>query len=384
MVLKRIHFFALFHFLLINQALFTYVLSSMGLSMWKQILFTMLGIIILFQNLVNLNKVNFFIIFLFLLSFVPLPGLITRTENLYGFLYFLLPFYVYPVYFKILKNFSLAEWNDTINFLEWAGLYLSVGFIYDFFTRDFAFLSHNITRLDHTYRPVFTLGTSTLLFLILSAPIVIRNVLEQKPKFLTYVYICVSLIAVFCSGSRAALILYSLFVGIYVFKVNKLYFWVFGLIGLLALLTSDLSRYINLFSASDPGNHTRFNYWVYFFKSFTSETLFVGSGLGSAYSDYWPHPSRHFESDVIFIYFQSGILGLMVLSIFIVGYFWNIRTLTSYVWYLFVLMQIFVSPTLANYCTVSILSLVLIAHLKTTSQTEEFKNENFSCNSYQK
>lgn len=368
--IKSFHCFALFHILLTNHSLITYVLASVGLPMWKQILFSTIGIAMLLLNLAKFNKGFFYIIFLFLLSFIPIIGIIPRSENLYGFLYFILPFYMYPVYLGLLKNYSSSDWNNIINFLEWVGLYVSFGFVYDYFTQDFSFLSHNDVNLAHTYRPVFTLGTSSLLFIIFSAPIVIRNVLGQPARLFTYFYLVVSVVAVYFSGSRLSLILYVFFIGFYLFKVNKQYFFLAAFVGALSLLNADLSRLLNVFNRLDPGNMQRFAHWDYFYKLFTVDTLFFGPGLGSAYSDNWPHPSVHFESDLLFIYFQTGIWGVIVLFIFIVGYFMSVRTSVSYVWFLLILMQIIASPSLSNYNTVAILSLVIIAHYSTNRQTK--------------
>lgn len=310
--------------LMLNHSLITYFFSGTPLVAWKQLLsFLFLPyVLIIYTQFIKRFSSTYFGLLLLLIAFLWLHhiGSLFKDQSfLRGFVTFTS---VLILAVSMSKIIPMVDDKSLVNIAKLSLIYVCLGIIIDSQFQIFSFISHNhsdeLSQI-HGYRPVFTLGSSSLLAYVLSSLFLLIFYLSERMRvsqsMIGYSLIC--LIAVWLSGSRASLFMFCIALCI-VYRKNG-----FGVLSLSfsgALMatfsTESLGRMLSLFSTGDPGNLTRFYYWDYFMSNYRDMGSILGRGIGYLSSESNIFDTAHFESTFISLYVEVGLMGILLVYLF--------------------------------------------------------------------
>lgn len=202
--------------------------------------------------------------------------------------------------------------------------FIGAGILFDYKFRYFHFISDVEVDFQQGYRPVFLLGSSTLLYPVLGGLFYITAVNSKNFIFIAFLSIWVIFVA-FVSGSRASFILLTMLSAVLMLREQKIKTSakvIFSLF-LLSLLVAGIFmansgmfgfgvRLLSLLSKSDPGNLTRFALWNEYLSYILPNINWLGSGLGYLKGSENKYSSEHFESSFISLSIETGILGIII------------------------------------------------------------------------
>lgn len=199
-------------------------------------------------------------------------------------------------------------------------LFVAAGIVFDAMTGTFSNLSHNQVEFDIGYRPVFLTGSSTLLFPILSTLLYLclKGGISNSILLLC---IFVSFFAIFLSGSRQSLVLFSAFQTVVLWRrlgpSASVAIFALVIVGFILVVPREIyfaqiDRIYAIILIDDPGNIARFHYWSFFVSDVLPNLSIFGEGLGFLSSSDSRYQSDHFESSLITIAIEQGYFGLLV------------------------------------------------------------------------
>lgn len=303
-------------------SLITFSFSGTPLVAWKQLL----GVALL--PLATLDVLNF------LLQRRSLEGAVLSLSVmiflLYGFFLIVLDadrlvMYAsavtcFVIFFFTCSGGRFVRSTSFINIAFWLGVLVSVGLIFDFFTHFFFFLNHNVDGAASfegigLYRPVFTLGSSSLVFVVLGSCLLVYHSKEAKPytslirrSFLLWI----SLIAVALSGSRMSLVLLvGLTFFLSDFKGKVITGGAILVLGYFLIEADVVLRLLSVLDVMDPGNVGRVSHWVFAFDNLELFLSPMGAGIGSVSSNSTALGTSHFESSFLTFAYELGVLGVI-------------------------------------------------------------------------
>lgn len=168
-------------------------------------------------------------------------------------------------------------------------------------------------------RAYFLLGTSSNIFICLAPG---YYLLVSKIKGVKrFVFSMIFLTAAFISGGRLALFL---FIILFITQLNlhKSKLFILGLLTMILLNYTIIYDAILAFITLDSGNSMRVNYWIYIIELFEPKMIVFGDGLGYLLTPNSIYPSKHFESSLIVLVIESGLLITIYLYVFWFKYIW--------------------------------------------------------------
>lgn len=376
--------------LLFNHSLVTFMLSGTPMIAWKQILAFVFAILIVRKychKKISRIKYTYIFIFLFLfsLSGVYIIDDITRARGYISVLIGMVYFIYFSLFFTIE---SKSELRFTYYFLLTICLFISIGIIIDYFTLIFKFMNKLQSSRDvidqDKYRPCFTIGSPTLLFAVLSLPLLIHFSKKIKFRFnKIFISICILIFCftLFISGSRLPTILFVVFT-VYAILYNETIslYYKLAVLFALSILTfylfsyHGLNRFAIIFSMSDAGNYRRLHLLSEWYNNDLHNNLF---GLGGGYltSDSNIFDTGHFESSFLSKYTEYGFVG--VISFFYVYFillFIKSREPLHRLWVMFMLFQSMFSPTLSSLLFITILGLSFPLALSNRNEYQVFNH----------
>lgn len=370
------------HFVFLNHALITYYLGQIGLAAWKQLLTIPFGLICLLA-VASQTRSKLFPKLLMAVILATLAGALTRIENVYGIVYQFSPVLLLAIYSVIASKMTYADYRKLEKRILYISSLTATGFLIDYYFEFFSLFMHTPGQeeiiITSEYRPVYTLGSSTLLFLALSCPLVVSMILHDKLRLMHIIYICLALSSIYFSGSRSSLLLFVIFITYITWRNSKIMTIALIIFSASFLVATEQDRLLSVFSVNDAGNVGRLYYWILFIDSLTTDTLIVGPGFGAVYAPSWKFLTSHFESSIIGIYFQSGLVGLLILFFLVILFLQEHQIFEVKIWIMLVFLQILVSPTLLNYVTMSTIAIVsLTSNSRRKLRLGHFRNENHS------
>lgn len=309
-------------------SLITFGLSGTPLVAWKQLL----GVALL--PLVTVDVLNLF------LQKRSLVGAVLALCVIIFLLYCLflivldadrIVMYASAVACFVIFFFTCSGWRlirpaSFISVAFWVGTIVSIGVIFDFFTQFFFFLNHNADEAGSfngigLYRPVFTLGSSSLVFVVLGSCILIYLSKEAKPYsslsrrgFLLWL----TFIAVALSGSRMSLILLiGLTFFLSGFRWNVMTIGATLILGSFLLENELVVRFLSAVDLMDPGNVGRVGHWLFAFNNIELFLNPMGDGIGSVSSNSTALGTSHFESSFLTFAYELGVIGVIGIYVII-------------------------------------------------------------------
>lgn len=170
-------------------------------------------------------------------------------------------------------------------------------------------------------RSYFLLGTSSNVFICLSPAFLI--ILRSKNNLSKLFGILLFLCAGYLSGSRIAIILFTV---ILMFHLRILHSKIFllVLVTILIIYSSFLNELINAFILFDAGNNQRIAYWLYFFDILSPSIILSGEGLGYLLTEQSIFATKHFESSLISMIIEGGLLFAFYLFFYWFERLWKI------------------------------------------------------------
>lgn len=344
-------------FLAANHSLITYFFKNTPMVAWKQFLgmSTILYSLLIFSKLIK-GKVGGSLIFV---------NLIICTYFVYGYFNIFLDVTYINNYVTALSIFFLLFYlNNLFGYLDrssailmakYTVLYLFIGFIFDSQTEFFNFLTHNFSELysNYNYRPVFTIGSSSLLFSILgSLTIILNNEYRKNKNTPIYIFIILMCMAtIFVSGSRSSFFLYLVLISFLHIK-NLLSLTIIFIIftGIVFYAQIDFIRFISIFNLTDPGNFIRLKYWILFLNDFTGMLSVFGHGIGYLGSESNIYNTNHFESSFIALFVELGVFGIILLYFILPIYILRHRISFSFkIFILLIILQSIFAPIHYNF-----------------------------------
>lgn len=337
-------------FLFFNAAFFNSFFNLVGLIVWKQVIATFF---LFFSSAFFIIKApNFFknifilvmltlMISLFSVYFSSFSDGFTNRLLMLGY-----KFSGYGVFFGViylLLNIGSVKTLEKLN--KWIYILcfiISLGVIVDFYTSIFdsyrfisedAYSAQAMLSDPYSKRVSFFVGSSSILFFVFSLPLFSRLVCEREIKisYFDMCYLVTSIIAIYLSGSRLSLVCFiitTLFLFLLSIKKDKksikllkiaILFLVLSISIIILSDSEAFDRIFNMFSQSDAGNVGRLFFYKWFFdniSNFSLVELFFGYGYGFLNSVMNTFPSMHFESSMISMMIENGLLGLFfILSI---------------------------------------------------------------------
>lgn len=359
-----------------HQGLFAYLFHGTPLVAWKQILGIVLIFFILVWSLqdiyrVKVRIVSFYSFLLAVLFIYYYFYLFSHSEYIVGYLLKLIGCSYYLYTLIIFSRFSELELATCIKGLFIIAGIIIVGVLIDSQTQIFQFA--NATQKDLTielgeYRSSYLIGSSTLLFSLLSLPILLNDIFIRiyNRKLIAdvvfYLYILMSVVAIFMSGSRSSFIYMLVFVIAVLGLKLKVLGYIVAIVVFIALglyviyLGQDMPMIVRLsssISADDPGNIGRIAYWYWFLGDGLSrigDEYLLGKGLGYLESTENIFATKHFESSLISHYVEMGIVGLVSLYIIIFLIPWWISgNVLNKIWLFLMILSTISSPSLFAY-----------------------------------
>jgi hypothetical protein len=180
--------------------------------------------------------------------------------------------------------------------------------------------------------------------------------------------------AIFLSGSRMSLILFSAYFIVLNIKLTTIkivmvillftsvyLLYDFSYVG--SNFTDNYDRLLDSFDLSEPGNVHRFSHWMFFknkILSFENDNLFFGKQLGYLMTDANIYETKHFESSVITLFVETGIIGVFVFYFLVFIYALNKCESRLYkVWIFLIFFNSFFVPTYPGYMLMLSMGLVI-------------------------
>lgn len=164
--------------------------------------------------------------------------------------------------------------------------------------------------IDRSY---FLLGTSSNIFICLAPGYFL---LLKKYKRITGILISIIvLVAIYISGSRIALILFLIIFSEHL-NIYRSKLLILGCLSLLMVNYNTIYEALLAFITLDPGNLMRIHYWIYLKDMFTPSMMLIGDGLGYLITDESVYPSKHFESSLIVMIIEGGLVFASYIYIF--------------------------------------------------------------------
>lgn len=319
---------------LFNHSIITYTLTGTPLVAWKQLI----GAVALLYSMLRLAPTSnapirrqpyTLAISILIFSSIYLTHAVLHETNLPGYGYNIVSFGFLLLPPTILRNTKRDKIERLIKILTISAAFVSIGIIIDYYTNAFAFIKSGETDTNLTFghRPSFLLGSSTLSFCVLSLPIALHATFHNKPTIPLITLTTLSFLAILLSGSRMSLALFSTYL-IFLTIKNKKFFIIallFTTLGTaLYYYQSDIGesiqtdRLMMIASIDDPGNFHRAQHWIWLYQNLPDQLSLFGKGVGFLRSTENNYGTTHFESSLISIIVEGGIIGLIMLYLVIV------------------------------------------------------------------
>lgn len=359
-----------------HQGLFAYLFQGTPLVAWKQAIGMIFMLFILVWALRDIYSVkigisSFYSLLLVLIFAYYYLYLFSHTEFIVGYLLKLIGCAYYLYILIVFSRFNQVEFAISIKGLFTIGSIIIIGVILDSQTQLFQFANATQQGLDidlEEYRSSYLLGSSTLLFSVLSLPILLNDVFMKMygrkliSSTIYFLYVFMSVIAIFLSGSRSSLIYMLVFVIIALGFRLRILGYILAIIVLIAFViyalligqdTPMVMRLSSSLSADDPGNVGRIAYWYWFLGdglSSIGDKYLLGQGLGYLESSENIFATKHFESSFITHYVEIGIVGVVLLySIIFLIPMWISSNALNMIWLLLMILSTISSPSLFAY-----------------------------------
>lgn len=308
---------------------FAFAFGGSLLVIWKQILVLVLILLCIVNSKITYS--NVFLLVFILCSFAV--GVMwslfkgVRIENI-GFSLF----FYFSFLFLLISNIKRNVYWDILKKSPLISMVLSLGIISDYLLpsffnifREYTFeFQSEISGDNFVYRPSFFFGSPSLVYVVLSLGVVVEII--RKRNFLSGSSIALIIIvgiALFLTGTRAALYSYVLLVFILIWYISKgvsrfllvlfvttVWFWIqnYGNTGVASNLTTRMTS--DVFSFDSVGNDTRLRVWMEAYNKFVSNPslLVLGEGVGTGFIRVGDDvKSEHFESSFLQALNEGGI-----------------------------------------------------------------------------
>ncbi len=387
--------------LLPNHDLFNYIFRSTPLVVWKQVLALLLllsaaGWLLYAKRsrtrVVSIGKMLSALVLLCgTLTLYSLLLGISGVRIAYGVVGYI-GFAGFAVFACIVKEKDGTE--NLFNTLFFLSLVGALGIIADYFTPILDFLPRSEgneyeTQLSMGYlrRAAFLFGASTTIFPLLSMGLVAAATLYISNRTRTRLFMLITLLfltlaALYLTGSRANLLLYSSFSAVvYLVAIRQSAPGKRVVLLALPFLVSPLllstvayyaeqfdalrGRYLDPFSSQALGNDHRYYVWgraLDMFNRLGIESV-LGHGLGTTVStiDDGFEYSTHFESSFFQAFYEGGAIGLLLRYLPVIVVFYSILSRASarkeiqnkllIAWLIWYVIAIAIAPTAGAYHT---------------------------------
>lgn len=378
MKLKNEFIVLLLAFLLFNVSIFNYFFNIFHFPAWKQVLATIMLCFSLpntiFNKCVHFRVMSYVIVLLFFLS------LFHDDLNLLmvGYRYSGYGVFLFLIYLLSKESTSFIKVNKYMFILSF---FIAIGVIIDFnfsgldYFKSVNESAHELALDGNSYsrRVSLFLGSSSLLFMVLSFSFVIRCVIKNRLDKIDYIYMIISIFSIYVSGSRLSLImliiLYALmylsFSRSLIIKLTKssilllISFFALAFIFYFANDNPFLERIVGVFSEDDRGNVGRLMLYQWFFSNFLNfeiSEILIGHGLGFLNTSENTLPSNHFESSFISVYIESGIVGLGLFFVLLYTIFSISQNNLYRIVIVLIVINLLIVPSWLNYTVMFIIS----------------------------